>query len=203
MKITRIDVYDDERFSQEVLLQHGAFIIDDIHPCAFLIINSDSAVVDCQANYQIEDIIKEFRFYAEHIINFYDKDQKLIKSYPPIALFMLDIEKIQPSQFYIDINKLDAVKQFVKSSSDVVIPVALVKGEYVALDGHTRLYCANDLGIKCVKVFLGDYDRHTLWFVKQAKKRKIFRIDDLILLNNDEFSRKWNGLCDRYFEKER
>ena len=44
MEITRVDSYDDKRFSQVVLNQHGAYIIED-EPYEIEIITKDSAVI--------------------------------------------------------------------------------------------------------------------------------------------------------------
>lgn len=44
-RIQRIDSYNDERFSKDILKEHGAFIVDDKFKCSFKIVNMDSAVM--------------------------------------------------------------------------------------------------------------------------------------------------------------
>ena len=74
--------------------------------------------------------------------------------------FRIRIEEIQPSQFYVDEDKIEAVKTFITSPKDIIIPVMKENGKYISLDGHTRLAAAIELGYDEVIAFCteaGDY----------------------------------------------
>ena len=87
MDITRIDSYDDGRFSKTVLNQHGAYLVDN-EPYQVEIINSISAVIRGNNPAVYNTLIEEFRFHAPHIVKFYDESAKLITEYPiPKLLF--------------------------------------------------------------------------------------------------------------------
>ena len=66
------------------------------------------------------ELIEYFRFHAPHVIFFYDTDGKLIKEYPHPDLVKIEIEKIQPSQFYIDEEKVEACKCSIKGGATFV-----------------------------------------------------------------------------------
>ena len=81
MDITRIDTYDDNRFSQNVLNQHGAYIIED-EPYEIEIITKDSAVIIGKNKSVYRELIEQFRFHAPHICIFLDTAGTIIKEYP-------------------------------------------------------------------------------------------------------------------------
>ena len=64
--IQRIDRYDDERFSQNVLYQHGAFLVNG-KPYEIEVIDRSSAVVRGEDTSLYSELIDMFRFYAGHI----------------------------------------------------------------------------------------------------------------------------------------
>ena len=45
MSVIRIDTYDDNRFSQEVLYQHGCYIADGNAPVEIKIISQTKAII--------------------------------------------------------------------------------------------------------------------------------------------------------------
>ena len=119
MNIKRIDGYTDSRFSQTALNQHGAYLIDN-DPYQVEITDFSSAVI-CGKNPSLyKALIEEFRFHAPHIFKFYDAHARLIAEYPAPALFDLPLESIQPSQFYVDEEKLKAVQTFICKPEDIV-----------------------------------------------------------------------------------
>ncbi len=206
MRITRIHSYDDPRFSKKVLLQHGAFLADGT-PCSFEILGQNSAVLRCPNDWgrrEREELIEEFRFFAEHITVFYDEAGKLIRRYPPVTLFEVPLLQIQPSQFYVDADKLAAVTSFVRSKEDVVIPFIREEetGRYISLDGHTRLYRAHLLGLKTVRGFLAkDEGGYIKGFAAAAKKRGVFSPQDIMLLSHEQYQKKWDDFCDAFFAR--
>lgn len=197
--IQRIDSYRDSRFDQEILDQHGCFVVNDKFPYQIKIISKDSALIKGDEKYYNE-VINDFRFFAEHIINFYSMDGKLIKKFKPPTIFNLDLDKIQPTQFYIDRKKLDAVKNFVKNKEDIIIPVAKYEDQYISLDGHTRLYLAYKLGFSFIYAFITESFDGTDYFVKESQKRGIKAVKDMILLSHEDYVEKWDKFCDEYFE---
>lgn len=215
MEIERIDSYADARFDSEVLRQHGAFLMDGQYPCAFRIVDERTAVVRLPACAQTgasrEAVLEEFRFYAEHITRFFDEKGTLLKEYPPVETFDLAIDAIQPSQFYVDREKLEAVSSFVKRPEDVVIPVMRCEPaapaetgpenvcRYISLDGHTRLYCAWQSGMKQVRAFPAEENDYIYDFVKEAQDRGVYKVGGMTVLSHEEYAEKWHRFCEAYF----
>ena len=116
MEIQRINTYKDDRFPKEILLQHGAFVIDGHQICMFKIIDHCSAEIYFDQDMEILPVIKEFREYAEHITRFYDENHNKIVEYPPISVKSLPLDQIQPSQFFVDEDKVAAVSRLLMMS---------------------------------------------------------------------------------------
>lgn len=198
MNITRINTYDDHRFSQEALNQHGCYIVNGDAPIEIKIISQSEAIIIGDEAY-FDVVIDEFRFNAEHITKFYDESGKIVKKFKDVELFKLDLDKIQPIQFFVDRDKLEAVKSFVHTEEDVIIPIAKHDDIYVSLDGHTRLYLAYTLGFKHVYAYHSqDFDDFD-YFFDEARKRHIYTAKDLILLDHEEYREKWDKFCDDYY----
>ena len=198
-----MDSYDDDRFDREVLRQHGAYVVNG-KPCSFRITGRDSAIVIWHGEGRVEPIIDDFRFYAEHITKFYNENGELIKKYPAVETFEVEIDSIQPSQFYVSRDKLSAIAAFINSGDDVVIPV--LKGEsgrYIAMDGHTRLYYANIKGYGKVRAFIAADSEMTRAFAEEAAKRGIHKISDMKEVSQDEYVEKWYAFCDDFVLKYR
>ena len=196
MKIERINSYNDNRFKQNVLNQHGAFLVDDIHICEIEVISEFEAIVRIDENVDSMKLIEEFRYYAEHINVFYDTKKNVIKKYEAQLVFWLDIAKIHPSQLYISKEKIDAVSTFINTEKDIIVPVAKQDNKYILLDGHTRVYYAHQKKFKKVKCFLAKHDDAINRFVCEAENRRIYSISDMTLLEHDDYDKKWIGLCD-------
>ncbi len=202
MEIERIDTYDDDRFDKEVLKQHGAFLVDGQYPCSFRIVDEKTAVAGYHNYEGIEELIEEFRFYAEHITCFLDEQGNLLKEYPRVKTFDLELDQIQPSQFFVDEDKLKEVASFVRGPEDVVIPVTRMENtnQYISQDGHTRMYCACQKGIRTVKAFLAEEENDYIsYFFEEARNRGIYKISDMQVLSHEEYTEKWHRFCDKYF----
>ena len=130
MNITRIDSYYDNRFSQNVLNQHGAYVIED-EPYEIEIISKDSAVIRGKEPSLYAELIEQFRFHAPHICSFLDDSGAIVKKYPVEDKIKIKLEDIQPSQFFIDKDKLDAVKSFVNCEDDIIIQVIKWNDRYL------------------------------------------------------------------------
>ena len=81
--VNRINTYTDSRFSKKVLNQHGAFLIGD-EPYEVEIVSKTDAIIRGKNPNFYESVIENFRFYAEHITNFWDESNNLVKTYPAV-----------------------------------------------------------------------------------------------------------------------
>lgn len=202
MVVQRINTYEDPRFEPDILRQHGAFVIDGKYPCGFRILDGQSAEVYYHDYADMDLILESFRFYTGHISRFYRPDGSLLKEYPAVEVFALSLEQIQPSQFYVDRDKLSAVGSFVQGPEDIVIPVMEQEGRYVSQDGHTRLYLAYQRGYGHVRAFLEkDAGGYIPDFVLEAQERGVFHVADMEALSHEEYEVKWNQFCDDFFAK--
>ena len=92
---------------------------------------------------------------------------------------------------------------FLRSGSDLVIPVAELEGALCTLDGHTRLYTAWQRGIRTAMVFVSQKEPADLaWLaglVAEARRRGVFHVPDMALYGHQEQEEKWTGWCQSYF----
>lgn len=201
MEIQRIDSYTDPRFPQEVLYQHGAFLVDGA-PWTFRVISDHETEVAGEGlnRETLAEAAEDFRFYAEHITTFYNEAGDRLLELPPVERREVEIDLLQPSQFSVDREKCAAVGHFIHTAADIVVPVTrLEDGSLCVMDGHTRLYEAWRRGITTAMVFevsgwetLGD-------FVAEARNRGIYHIRDMALYSPQEQKEKWHDWCDAYF----
>ena len=198
MEIKRVTEYNNPSFSQIVLNQRGAFLIDE-EPYEIEIISSDSAFVKGKNRKNFKKLIEYFRYYSPHILNFFDENDKKIISFEKKPVLTLEVDKIQPSQFYIDENKVNALENFIKNSKDIVIQVVKSDEGYICVDGHTRLFIAFLNNFKTVHAIETEFDDDTNYFVSQVKKRNIFTIKDLKLVSHNDYKNLWIDFCNSYF----
>lgn len=198
LEIKRIHSYKDQRFSDKVLLSHGCFLVDDI-PYEVEIISDFEAIIRGAKREWYVKVIEEFRFYTPHITRFIDDCGHVIKEYPKVPLLTLFLDQIQPSQFYVDEDKLAAISTFIYQPEDIIIQVMPFEDRYVSLDGHTRLYYAVMKGwdtVRAIKVVSDDY---IYGFVKEAKRRSILSPKDMVLVSHEEYVEKWVRFCEDFF----
>ena len=198
MEIQRIDTYADSRFSECALFQHGCFLVEG-KPYEIEIISDFEAVVRGEEKEVYLKIIEEFRFYAPHITKFYNSRGNIIKEYSTVFIKTISLEEIQPSQFYVDEIKKQAVSDFVHTEEDLIIPLVNWEGHNVSVDGHTRLFVAAEKGIQNVYGFYteaGDYVRD---FAAEAIKRNIVSPYQLIEVKHEDYEKLWFAFCDEYF----
>lgn len=198
MNIKRIDTYQDKRFSQKALNQHGCFLVDDM-PYEVVIISDTEAVIHGREPSVYADLIDEFRFYTPHITMFYDESHCIIKEFSQKQLLTIKLEQIQPSQFYVDENKIAAISSFIRRPEDIIIQILPHRDRYISLDGHTRLYYAVMQGWESVRAVTEVSDEWVYRFVEEARKRNIHTPMDLIPVTHDEYTVKWNRFCDDFF----
>lgn len=198
MEIKRINTYEDSRFSQRVLRQHGCFLVDDA-PCEVEIVSDHEAVIRGADLACYGAVMEEFRFYAPHITRFYDAGHRLVGEFPAQQVLTIPLEQIQPSQFYVNTEKIKAVSSFIQKPEDIIIQVLPSNGRYLSLDGHTRLYLAVMKGWTRVRAVCQPSDAWIYRFVEEAKKRGIFTPKDMVPLGPEAYEEKWNGFCDAFF----
>lgn len=200
MEIKRINTYDDPRFDKEILLQHGAYLLDNEIPCSFRVTGRKSAEILCPEALDLTEAIEEFRFYTPHIVEFYSADGQLVKQYPDPCILELDLKEIQPSQFYASEEKVAAISTFIHSGEDIIVQIGMLDGNYVSLDGHTRLVYAAQMGWNRVYgCLVDDVGKYIPDFVEGARKRGIFTPCDIELVSQNEYEVKWYQFCDNYF----
>ena len=198
LEIKRIHSYKDQRFSDKVLLSHGCFLVDDI-PYEVEIISDFEAIIRGAKREWYVKVIEEFRFYTPHITRFIDDCGHVIKVYPKVPLLTLFLDQIQPSQFYVDEDKLAAISTFIYQPEDIIIQMMPFEDRYISLDGHTRLYYAVMKGwdtVRAIKVVSDDY---IYGFVKEAKRRSILSPKDMVLVSHEEYVEKWVRFCEDFF----
>lgn len=198
MEIKRINTYNDPRFSQNALNQHGCFLADGI-PYEIEIIAEREAVIRGEKAEAFLPLIDEYRFFTPHITRFYDEKGNLIKMYPDVEIFELGLDQIQPSQFYVDSTKIEAIKTFIHRPQDIIIQVMPHKGRYISLDGHTRLFYAVMKGWTAVRAVIETSDNWVYRFVDEAQKRGVYTPKDMRLISHSEYEKKWNRFCDEIF----
>lgn len=198
MRIKRINSYQDPRFSQIVLNQHGAFLIES-DPYEVEIISGFEALVRGRDKTVFSQLIEEFRFYAPHITRFLEDNGTILEEHPHPQLLTLFIEDIQPSQFYVDQDKIAAVGSFLDHADDIIIQVTPHDGRYISLDGHTRLYYAVLHGWTQVRAVETVCDECTFEFAEEAQKRGITSPKEIALVSHEEYDEKWNRFCDDFF----
>ena len=201
IQIKRIDSYDDERFSTQVLHQHGAFVVNNSLVYEVEIISQNEAIIRGDKKFY-KEVIGEFRFFAEHITKFYDKEGNIVIEFKNIPTIDVSIDRIQPSQFYVDLIKKMAVESFINMEMDVIIPLVEYRDRYISMDGHTRLSVAIDKGFKSVKGIIVQGDDWLYKFVEEAIKRNVKTPYDLEVLSHEDYEIKWNRFCDEFFEQD-
>lgn len=181
---------------------HTAFLAGE-SVVSFEIIHPEQAVVLCD-NAVLEDaalldeVIAEFRFYSYHVTQFLDEQHRLLRSFPPVELKLVEINSLQPSQFYVNLEKVAQCSQWVEGVHHLLIPVH--PGTNYICDGHTRLYAALQMGIgQCCIYDAEDSGDYLLDFIRMAQERNIFHVADLQPLSDQDYRALWWKFCDDYF----
>ncbi len=202
MEIERINAYNDPRFQEKALRQHGCFLADGF-PCEVEITGENTAVVRLgglpKSREAYEKLIEAFRFYGEHITRFFDETGELIAEFPPVKLFPVNLMEIQPSQFFVDEEKLRAIEPFFHTGAELKIPLLRYGERYLSCDGHTRLYLAAKRGFHRVRGFFTEENEALFEFAEEAQKRGVKTPLDLKLLSHEEYEIQWNRFCEDFF----
>ena len=116
----------------------------------------------------------------------------------------IDLFRIQPSQFYISAEKLQAIQAWFDPddlSNFDPIPIKKLDGELVSTDGHTRCVAALLAGLTAVP-FVWEQDELN-WemyrrCVAACTEKGIFSMNELQsrIISASEYEIKWNQWCD-------
>lgn len=116
---------------------------------------------------------------------------------------LMAIEDIQPSQLYINSQKLEDVLEWFDPSdfgSYDAIPIKNLKGKTIFTDGHTRAYAAYLKGIQTLKVYWDqddlDWDLYRVC-VDWCSQEGIHTIKDLDgrVIDPGEYEVLWIDRC--------
>lgn len=198
MKIERIHTHQDPRFSQVCLDQHGCFLADGF-PFEVEILFGKNAVIRGDTSKLYPAVIKEFRQYAPHVTRFFDDLGHVVTEFPDPCLLTIPLNSIQPSQFCVDEEKVQAIRQFINTPEDIVIPLACCNGQYTAMDGHTRLYCAATKGWDHVCAIEQPGEAWLCKMVEEIQVRGVHTPNDLTLLPHTDYKAQWLSFCHRFF----
>lgn len=198
MKIERIHTHQDPRFSQVCLDQHGCFLADSI-PFEVEILFGKNAVIRGDASELYPAVIREFRKYAPHVTRFFDDLGHVVTEFPDPCLLKVPLNGIQPSQFCVDEEKSQAIQRFINTPEDVVIPLACCNGQYIAMDGHTRLYLAAAKGWAHVYGIEQPAEAWLCKIVEEVQARGVHAPNDLALLSHTDYEEQWLSFCRRFF----
>ena len=121
-----------------------------------------------------------------------------------MELEKLELSDIQPSQFYVSEKKMREIKEWfcpTDLSNFEPIPIKILDGIPVMLDGHTRAVVAIQAGL--TKVPLAWEQEEWSWemyrrCVRACKEKNIVSPYDLVdcIISEEEYKVKWNGWCD-------
>ena len=202
MKIIRADSSDTDIFS-EYELGFGAccFFTEGKTHKYFFEIKGREATLFSNTKQYIPQAIEEFLFYSGFVVTIKDENGNILLTRTKPEPFLLEIEKIQPSQFYINQKKLESCKKWIKCPEDVYIPIVTGNGKAISLDGHTRMRAAMDLGYACVYVYPDEHDEYIFYFADEAIKRRINSVSDMELVSDEDYKIKWHKFCDDFFEE--
>ncbi|MCF7811331.1 hypothetical protein K9N50_10140 [bacterium] len=119
-------------------------------------------------------------------------------------LFRMAIANIQPSQLFINKDKLKHISEKYAGCFDKLSPIPIVKlgHEIIYTDGHTRAYAAYKAGVDEISVYWDkdDLDWHSYDIcVSWCKKEGILTIADLSdrIVKPDDYKILWIDRCER------
>ena len=200
MNITRADMNDTDIFDEHQL-DFGAccFFTEDKTYKYFFEIKGHEVTLYTNSSQYIDQAIEEFLFYSSFITTIKDKDENVLLTRTAAKPYLLEISKIQPSQFFINEKKLESCKKWIKCPEDVLIPIVQKEDKTISLDGHTRMRAALDLGYASIYVYPDEYDDTIFLFVDEAVRRQIYRVSDMEIVDAKEYTQKWDKFCDNLF----
>lgn len=119
-------------------------------------------------------------------------------------IFLMKLEKIQPSQLFVNSEKLSQVmEEFNPPGIETLrpIPVKELGDDIILTDGHTRAFAAYLSGASEIRVFWDEDDMDWEAYeicVEWCKEAGIHTIADLEdrVVGDEEYEALWHGRCD-------
>ena len=149
-------------------------------------IHDDQARVIYDNILHIKDAIAAFRKYNKHIVRFYNSDRSFYLAFDDIHTFKLPLDILQPSKFFIDEEKYNAIEKHLENER-LVVPVTILDDEYVLLDGHARVKYLIDNYVKMIDVYLDTPDIDCQNRVYIAKENNLFKVKNMEILPHEEY----------------
>lgn len=149
-------------------------------------INQNQALVKYDSILFIKDAINEFRKYNKNVIRFYNSDRSFYLGFDEIQTFKLPIDILQPSKFFIDMDKYKAIEKHLENET-FVVPVCIIDDEYVLLDGHARVRYLIDNYIKMIDVYMDNPSIDVQNYVYIAKENNLFKVKNMEILPHEEY----------------
>ena len=174
----------------EIIRPSGKYIFE---------ITGREATLFAESRCHVNEAVEEFLYRSGFVTSIRDASGGILVQREPVKLELVEISAIRPSQFYISTSKLALCKRWIRGRDDVMIPIAWMGGEAVALDGHTRMRAALDLGYRDVYTYCEDAGEYIPRFVNEAAKRGVMRVADMEVLCDEDYEIKWHRYCDDFF----
>lgn len=167
---------------------------------AFEIISDKEAILYMTNPDWIKEVIDEFLFYSGFIAEIRNENGDILYQSRPKKKWIVKLNCIQPSQLYVSEEKFNRLLTWIKKEEDVIIPVTILDGKLVALDGHTRLKVAEYLKFEQVTVYLDEADIYIQDFVDFCRRENKEKIQDLPIVEKEIYQVLWNDFCKNYFK---
>jgi len=126
----------------------------------------------------------------------------------PVDSFTVPIDAVQPSQPYVNGDKLASVAGWFDFDDPEygALPVRKTGGEWVPTDGHTRAFCVALAGVDELWCYEDPDNLPTDLYIEcvgWCKDAGVERIDDLVgrVVAPETFERRWVERCQRAAER--
>lgn len=162
-------------------------IIDDNYTYHYEFeVNHNEAKIIYDGILHINDAIDFFRKYNKNVVRLYNEDRSFFKAFDDIFTFKLPLDILQPSKFFIDQDKYNAIEKYLENET-FTLPVCIIDDEYVLLDGHARVKYLLDNYVKMVDVYLDEAPPEVSNFVYIAKENNIFKVKNMEILPHEDY----------------
>lgn len=167
----------------------------------FEIMNHKEAILHTKAELCPKEVIEEFLFYSGFISQIKTVNGEFIYHQPPKNVMKQPLDCIQPSQLYVNEEKLKRLLTWINDPRDIIVPVIQLNEQYVSIDGHTRLKAAELLGFHEIYIYLDDFEVYIEDFVHFCQNEQKYSIYDLSIISDEEYQIKWCTFCEAYFKE--
>lgn len=190
-------------FSQDTINRGLAFLVqldNESIPYSFKILNHHEAKMYVLDERFVDEVIEVFLDYSGHISKIIDQFGTIRFIKEPVPIYLVPIESLSMSQFYVSESKLKTISTWAKNQEDFILQVMATDHQLILADGHTRLKQAKQLNLTHVYVYKQLHDPLLMAFYKEALKRNIHIIDDVSVISELDYKEKWHTFCDRFIK---